>query len=179
MTSTKNQAKGISFQGLDYYPWESQLNRFLTPFQEFDQRQTVGGILLFLAGTTALLMMNSPLQGAYEKIIQLPIIIQIGHWNKHFTILQLVNEGLMIFLVSLAIVDDIGAVLVIAIFYTTSLNFAPLEGAVFFFFLLMFMNLGGVRNRLPYLIIGVSTWLLFLTSGVCKIFSICRWPSWL
>ncbi len=72
-----------------------------------------------------------------------------------------------VFLTALAIVDDIGAVLVIAFFYTSSISFLNLAVG-FGFLLLMFIgNRMGVRSLLYYAIIGiVGVWTAFLLSGI-------------
>lgn len=77
-----------------------------------------------------------------------------------------VPKALFTFLVALAIVDDLGAVLVIAIFYTDQLSMNALGVAALLFIVLMTLNLGGVRKPLPYFIIGVFLWLAMLKSGV-------------
>jgi len=77
-----------------------------------------------------------------------------------------IPEGLMVFLVTLAIADDIGAVIVIAVFYTKTLHFGALGAAALFCTLLLFMNHTGVRRGLPYLLVGTLVWLALLKSGV-------------
>ena len=77
-----------------------------------------------------------------------------------------VPNALLTFLVALAIVDDLGAVLVIAVFYTEELNFSALVGAATIFVLLLSINLGGVRKPLPYILLGFILWLFLLKSGV-------------
>ena len=77
-----------------------------------------------------------------------------------------VPTALLTFLVALAIVDDLGAVLVIAIFYTEQLNFYALVGAAVTLVALISLNLGGIRNSLPYILLGFVLWLFFLKSGV-------------
>ncbi|HMO16614.1 MAG TPA: Na+/H+ antiporter NhaA [Oligoflexia bacterium] len=78
-----------------------------------------------------------------------------------------VPVGLKIFLAALAIVDDLGAVLVIAFWYTSSLSMGNLALGAFFFFSLIFCNYMGVRNTLVYGILGIGgLWLAFLLSGV-------------
>lgn len=75
--------------------------------------------------------------------------------------------SLKIFLTALAIVDDIGAVLVIAFFYTSQIDFVSLGVGAGFMVLLVAANLLGVRSALFYGIIGVGgLWLAFLLSGV-------------
>ena len=74
--------------------------------------------------------------------------------------------SLKIFLTAVAIVDDIGAVLVIALFYTEKIVWVSLAAAVIIFALLMVLNRRGVRKPLPYAILGIALWVAFLKSGV-------------
>jgi NhaA family Na+:H+ antiporter len=74
---------------------------------------------------------------------------------------------LKIFLTALAIADDIGAVLVIAFFYTSEIDLNSLLQAAFYLGILVIANRIGVRNSLFYAIIGIGgVWLAFLLSGV-------------
>lgn len=74
--------------------------------------------------------------------------------------------SLKIFLTALAIVDDLGAVLVIAIFYTADIAWAWLGlGAIIFVILLVFNNID-IRSPLPYGVLGIVLWVAFLKSGV-------------
>ncbi|SEQ67039.1 sodium/proton antiporter, NhaA family [Amphritea atlantica] len=77
-----------------------------------------------------------------------------------------VPQNLLMFLVALAIVDDLGAVIVIAVFYTETINLTALLTAGLMIFLLICLNLGGVRRILPYSLIGVVLWVAMLKSGV-------------
>lgn len=75
--------------------------------------------------------------------------------------------SLKIFLTALAIVDDLGAVLVIAFFYTENLLLLYLEYGLAFFLVLALGNWLGIRNTLFYAIIGIcGLWVAFLLSGV-------------
>lgn len=75
--------------------------------------------------------------------------------------------SLKIFLTALAITDDLGAVLVIAIFYTSEIDWSSLITGGAFMAVLIVSNLIGVRNTLYYGIIGIGgLWLAFLMSGV-------------
>lgn len=74
--------------------------------------------------------------------------------------------ALKIFILALAIVDDLGAVLVIAIFYTSNISFTSLSIAAGLLVLLIAMNRMGVRNLLVYTLVGIALWLAFLKSGV-------------
>jgi len=77
-----------------------------------------------------------------------------------------VPKSLLTFLVALAIVDDLGAVIVIALFYTETLNLTALGLAGFLLLVLVALNLGGVRRLLPYLLVGAVLWIAMLKSGV-------------
>lgn len=74
--------------------------------------------------------------------------------------------ALKIFILALAIVDDLGAVLVIAIFYTSNISVTSLFIAGGLIILLIAMNRMGVRSLLMYTLVGVALWLAFLKSGV-------------
>lgn len=74
--------------------------------------------------------------------------------------------SLKVFLTALAIVDDIGAVLVIAFFYTADLSITALAWAAVTFALLLACNAAGVRHLAPYSLLGVVLWIAFLESGV-------------
>ncbi len=77
-----------------------------------------------------------------------------------------IPKTLITFLIALAIADDLGAVLVIALFYTEQLNWTALAWAIGFFAVLVAFNRGGVRNSLPYFLVAIMLWLAMLTSGV-------------
>ena len=77
-----------------------------------------------------------------------------------------IPANLIIFLTALAIVDDLGAVLIIAIFYTHDLNLMALGVAASVFFLLIILNQGGIRHPLPYGLLGIVLWVALLKSGI-------------
>ncbi len=77
-----------------------------------------------------------------------------------------IPKSLLTFLVALAIVDDLGAVIVIAVFYTESINLLALATAAGTLLLLITLNLGGIRRPLPYILFGVVLWVAMLESGV-------------
>ena len=77
-----------------------------------------------------------------------------------------VPKALITFLVALAIVDDLGAVLVIAIFYTADLQMQYLVVGAAIVGLLVAMNFFGIRRPQPYLFVGILLWLALLQSGV-------------
>lgn len=78
-----------------------------------------------------------------------------------------VNINLKIFLTALAIADDLGAVLVIAFFYTDTIVISELISAAIFLGILLIANLAGVRRALFYAIVGFAgVWVAFMLSGV-------------
>ncbi len=77
-----------------------------------------------------------------------------------------VPQSLIMFLVALAIVDDLGAVVVIALFYTDELVVRHLVEAGVLTGLLVVMNRIGVRAPLPYFLLGLLLWMALLKSGV-------------
>ena len=77
-----------------------------------------------------------------------------------------VPVSLKVFLTALAVVDDLGAIVVIAVFYGASVNFKLLLAAAVFLFFAWLLNKLKVSSFLPYVLISVALWLLFYHSGV-------------
>jgi NhaA family Na+:H+ antiporter len=77
-----------------------------------------------------------------------------------------VSPGLKIFLLALAIVDDLGAVTVIAVFYTDEIRLPALLAALLGLGLVYAMRRAGVRAYSPYFVLGAAVWLATLGSGV-------------
>jgi NhaA family Na+:H+ antiporter len=77
-----------------------------------------------------------------------------------------VPASLKVFLAALAIADDIGAVLVIAFFYTEQISWISLGVAGLFFLALIAANRAGARHPLVYAVLGVGLWLAFMQSGI-------------
>ncbi len=74
--------------------------------------------------------------------------------------------SLKIFLTALAIIDDLGAIIIIALFYTSDLSMAYLLGFIAIFFILLLMNKAKVNRLSPYILLGIVMWYLMLKSGV-------------
>lgn len=74
--------------------------------------------------------------------------------------------SLKVFLSALAIIDDIGAVLVIAFFYTSEIDWMALSAAGMIVLVLLGLSRARVRRPFPYLFVGVFLWLAFVKSGI-------------
>lgn len=77
-----------------------------------------------------------------------------------------VPVSMKVFLATLAIVDDIGAIIIIAIFYTADLSLLSIAIATACIIMLIVMNWRGVHSLPPYMIIGMILWVSVLKSGV-------------
>ena len=122
----------------------------------------IGGMLV-PAGIYALINAGSPTMNGWgvpmatDIAFALGVIILLG---------KRVPATLKVFLVAVAIVDDLGAVLVIAFFYTSKLSLTALGFAGLFLLALIAANKLGVRKLTVYCILGVALWVAFLKSGV-------------
>ena len=74
--------------------------------------------------------------------------------------------SLKVFLTALAVLDDIGAIVVIALFYTEKLSVEMLGIAILLIILLVIMNRLGIMRIGPYLVVGFLLWLFVLKSGI-------------
>ena len=77
-----------------------------------------------------------------------------------------VPAALKAFLLSVAIFDDLGAIIVIALFYTQNLSLTPLAISSFFVIVLAVLNRRGVSRAAPYVLVGIVIWVAVLKSGV-------------
>ena len=73
---------------------------------------------------------------------------------------------LKVLLASIAVIDDLGAIAVIAIFYTDGLSWTSLGGAAVSLAILFALNRFGVRKAAPYIVTGLFLWVAVLKSGV-------------
>jgi NhaA family Na+:H+ antiporter len=73
---------------------------------------------------------------------------------------------LKVFITSLAIIDDIGAILVIAIFYSSNIQLLGLVLGAFIFVLLIISNRLNIINPIVYIILGIMFWFIILQSGI-------------
>ena len=238
-------AKKISVKATD-----RPIDRILSPFQEFIQREASSGILLIAATVIALIWANSPWAESYVHLWETDITFSVGAFHLSKELIHWINDGLMavfffvvgleikrevlvgelasprqailpivaaiggmafpagfyllfnpdgpahagwgipmatdiafalgvlsllgkrvplslkIFLTAVAIVDDLGAVLVIALFYTSEVVWVSLLIGAIFLVLLVVANRLGIRSPLVYSLLGLGLWLTFLKSGI-------------
>ncbi|NOX46453.1 MAG: Na+/H+ antiporter NhaA [Chlorobi bacterium] len=124
----------------------------------------VGGMLI-PAALYALVMVSYP---EYLNGWGIPMATDIAFALGLLALLgKRVNINLKIFLTALAIADDLGAVMVIAIFYTDTINYSELFSAALFIGVLVIANFAGVRRTSFYAIVGfIGVWMAFVFSGV-------------
>ena len=113
--------------------------------------------LLFLAVNRGPTASGWAIPAATDIAFALGVIALLG---------ERVPASLRVFLAALAILDDLGAVLIIAIFYTAGLSWPDLAGAAVAVALLVGCNRYGVQRLSIYLAIGVVLWVFVLRSGV-------------
>ncbi|MDO5105443.1 Na+/H+ antiporter NhaA [Capnocytophaga sp.] len=121
------------------------------------------GGMLFPAGIFLLFNYGTPTQSGAGIPMATDIAFALG-------VLALLGNrvptSLKVFLTALAVIDDLGAIIIIAVFYTKTLFWTNLSIALGIFAFLLILNRLKVRNLIPYLIGGVAMWYFMLHSGV-------------
>ncbi len=74
--------------------------------------------------------------------------------------------SLKVFLTALAIIDDLGAIVIIAFFYTGEISYLYLSLILVTFIFLLTLNKSGIKNFFPYLVLGIFLWFFTYKSGV-------------
>jgi NhaA family Na+:H+ antiporter len=122
----------------------------------------LGGMLL-PAGIFLLFNYTSPSRSGAGIPMATDIAFALG-------ILSLLGDkvptSLKVFLTALAVIDDLGAILVIAVFYTKNLAWMNLGIALGIFAALLVLNRLKIRNLIPYLLGGIAMWYFMLRSGI-------------
>jgi len=136
----------------------SQLSQAALPFAG-----AVGGVVVPVAiyvvinQGDALAMSGWAIPAATDIAFALALLAMLG---------SRVPAAMKLFLVSVAIFDDIAAVVIIAVFYATELSVIALWSSAICLVVLAIMNRRGVSSVSPYLVIGVVMWVAVLKSGV-------------
>jgi NhaA family Na+:H+ antiporter len=223
----------------------------LDAIRKFLHLEAASAILLIIATFLAMLLVNSPLHGYYDSLLDVPLAIQVGAFSIHKPLLLWINDGLMalffflvgleikrevmegelsrpaqlilpgfaaiggmavpalvyaavnwndpaalrgwaipsatdiafalgvlsllgrrvpvalkVFLLTLAIVDDLGAIVLIALFYSSELSVSSMIAAAIILTLLIGLKAFRVTKTTAYLILGVALWAAVLKSGV-------------
>jgi len=104
---------------------------------------------------------------AYQAGVGIPMATDIAFAIGVLSLLgKRVPAPLKVFLVAFAVIDDLGAAIMIAVFYTASISWPHLLGALAILALLFALNRWRVLSMLPYLLGGACMWWLTLQSGV-------------
>lgn len=146
-----------------------ELKRSILVGELSDPRQAVLPILAAVGGMVvpALLYYLVNSEGDMARGWGIPMATDIAFALGAIALLAgRVPKSLITFLVALAIVDDLGAVLVIAVFYTESIVWEMIFAAGGFVGLLVVMNKVGIRSPNVYFLVGIALWLALLKSGV-------------
>ncbi|MEO6948016.1 MAG: Na+/H+ antiporter NhaA [Ginsengibacter sp.] len=122
----------------------------------------IGGLII-PAGFYMLFNFGTPTQSGAAIPMATDIAFALGILSLLGT---RVPTSLKVFLTALAVIDDLVAIIIIAIFYTTTLIWTNLFIALGIFSLLLVFNRFNIRNLFPYLIGGVAMWYFMLNSGV-------------
>jgi NhaA family Na+:H+ antiporter len=122
----------------------------------------VGGMVV-----PAVIYLLFNLGGVAEAGWGIPMATDIAFLLGLLTVLgSRIPVSLKVFFTALAIADDLGAVLVIAVFYSSDISWIALAVAAVFMATLIILNWGQVRQPLPYIVMGIGLWLAFLQSGI-------------
>lgn len=148
---------GLELEREVYIGELSSLKNALLPISAALGGMLVPALIYFLCTS------NTPYSGGIGIPMATDIAFAIG-------ILSLLGNrvptSLKIFLTALAVIDDLGAILIIALFYSNDLNWMNLGIAMGIFGLMLIMNRLKYYKLLPYLILGAIMWYFMLHSGV-------------
>lgn len=122
----------------------------------------IGGMIV-PAGIFILATRGTPVVGAWGIPMATDIAFALGALAA---LGSRIPTSLRVFLAAAAIVDDIGAVLVIALVYTPAVGWLALGAAAATMLLLVLLNRAGVTQLTPYVVLGLILWVALLKSGI-------------
>ncbi len=148
---------GLELEREIYHGGLSKLNNALLPVIA-----ALGGVLV-PAGIYILFNYGSTTQSGAGIPMATDIAFAIGMLSLLGSKVPL---SLKIFITALAVIDDLFAIIVIAVFYSTNISFTFFSMALAIFVVLLILNRMKIRNMVPYLIGGVAMWYCMLNSGI-------------
>lgn len=146
-----------------------EIKREITVGELSDMKVAILPILAAIGGMVIPALIYLTINGGGEgaKGWGIPMATDIAFAISALVLLgKRVPTSLVTFLVALAIVDDLGAVVVIALFYTNEIHMLWLGLALGAFFVMLALNRFGIHAVLPYFIVGLLMWYFMLESGV-------------
>jgi NhaA family Na+:H+ antiporter len=146
-----------------------EIKRELTTGELSNPRRALGPIMAASGGMAvpAVLYLTLNFGGPGESGWGIPMATDIAFMLGVLAILgSRVPFSLKVFFTALAIVDDLGAVMVIALFYTSAINYVFLLIGLGIFLVLIGLNRARIYSPAPYIFLGIVLWFAFLESGV-------------
>jgi Na+:H+ antiporter, NhaA family len=146
-----------------------EIKRELTTGELADRRRAVVPLIAAVGGMVgpALLYWSLVDDPQYARGWAIPMATDIAFALGALVVLRdRIPSSLFAFLVALAIFDDLGAVIVIALFFTASIDLYYLALSGIILTLLFTLNRSGVRQPIPYFLLGGCLWLAMLKCGV-------------
>lgn len=131
--------------------------RFLPGIAAFFGLATPAFIYYLIAGSSAAYLPGWAIPTATDIAFAIGVVAILG---------SKVPPAMKVFLTALAVMDDLMAIIIIAIFYTSSINFFFLLLAAIFTGLLVYCNRNGYVRPMPYVILGLALWFAILQSGL-------------
>lgn len=122
-----------------------------------------GGMLV----PVLLFWLTCPSDAAMQRGLAIPMATDIAFSLGVLSVFsKRVPIGLKVFLAALAVADDLGGIIVIALFYTSHINFLYLLLSALCVAVMVFANIGKVRSKAFYVTVGLVLWYMMLNSGI-------------
>jgi len=158
------------------------VKQVIAPLRDFLHRETSSGMLILLASAVGLAIANSPISDRYFSLLDWQFQIGAAELALKFSVLKFINYVLMTlfffvagpnvtqslrsFLLALAVIDDIGAIAIIAFVYSTGVEYSWALIGVFVILWIVLLKKLDSHTMYIYVILGIALWYCLLRSGV-------------